>query len=94
MNIIECIEDLEDMIPPECVEDICTSGSNDEAVAWWLNHINFDMYPSDCIDILMPFGAWDRSLLLEKSNIELKEMVLWCAAWNVHDFNECEVSNG
>lgn len=76
------IQDVEDILPEDCIMEICCQGGNDCAVAEWVDYLDtFDMSVSKCKAIIQEYG-----LEIEDSSIEsLKATVLWIAAWNRYD---------
>lgn len=88
MDKIESIMDLALILPNEVVQDIARSGSNEEAVGYWLQEWNSEAH-------------WDieklRDELIEKG-VEAEELgddesvrayALWLAAHNVMDNMYC-----
>ena len=86
------ITDIEDILCDEAIEEICQSGSNDEAVRYWTNYYlhelgQKDICPFACKDMLEGYGFEGV-----ENNMEWIERAIWCAAWNVFETrNEKEV---
>ena len=76
--------DIGIQLPTDCVEEICQPGRNDEAVKRWVDKFK---YPSklQCIVVLHETGGWTLDELESNDVMELREKVLWCAAWNVFE---------
>jgi len=76
---------LEDMLSDEAIEEICQSGSNDEAVKKWTNEYLHEMgrlniCPFACKKML---EGYDFGPVEDK--MEWMERAIWCAAWNVFE---------
>lgn len=81
--------DIENILCDEAIQEICQSGSNDEAVKKWLNHYLFELgqlniCPFVCKRIVEGYGFGK----IVESNIEWMERAIWCAAWNVFETKE------
>lgn len=74
------LEDIEDILPTECVDDICQSGDNHEAVDYWLKKLHLKIKKRDCTEMLV-----DYDINLCQSVGMLRCYVLWFAAWNVFE---------
>jgi len=79
MLIATCLEDIEDALPPECIAEICTSGSNDIAVDEWLTELNISISENfDLKEVLSYYGLDTKTI----SKDDFLGYVLWIAAWN------------
>jgi hypothetical protein len=71
-------------IPEDAVAPCSCSGSNDAAVAYWVNKIQ---WPNGCEDALRnhlkEFGAWNHEQLA--NDHDNRERVLWIAAGDIFD---------
>lgn len=82
---------LEIEAPLECVKDVCTSGSNDSAVAYWVHKLRdkLELFDSNTlVKALKETGAWEDDELLDNKEANLAKW-LWLAAWNYSD-STCE----
>lgn len=73
-------------LPEACITDIATSGSNDAAVAAWVDHPDIDWSDTnpDLIRAeLKDCGCWDAEQLADDA--ENRSRILWIMAWNVAD---------
>lgn len=69
--------------PADCIESCSTSGSNDDAVEFWVSKLDFSP-PRDLMErYLGEYGAWDD--LQTASDETLAQRVLWTA---MHDIRE------
>ncbi len=80
------ITEIEDLLCNEAIEEICQSGSNDEAVKKWLNHYlhelgQLNLCPFACKKMVEGYG-FDKNV---EDKMEWMERALWCAAWNVFE---------
>lgn len=73
----------------EAVCDIAQSGANDDAVAYWVDRVEYcknllgqDQATPDAIRAeLKEYGAWDADELADdEAN---RRRIVWCAAWNI-----------
>ena len=80
------IDDIELEIPLKAVDEICQSGSNDEAVKNNLNDFILEQlkeYPKErLIQAVAAYGVED----VDKMTInEIHQYILWLGAWNIKD---------
>lgn len=88
MAKIECISELEALLPPLCIEQIALPGDNSSAVYHWLIHVQFSVLKEVAIDILAETGGWNRVELKRMVKRELKARLLWLAAHNAKENND------
>ena len=81
-SIIRSLLDLEDLLPKEAINEICTTGANDAAVEEWTKRIDFEL-DNSAINECQEYGAHDDFAALPYK--EQKEFALWCAAWNRYE---------
>lgn len=81
-DYMKTIEDIEDLLPLECVEDCARSGDNYIDCEHWLKVLDINLNRDTCIEILRPFGAWSEEELIGEPLYELNIKVLWLASWN------------
>lgn len=67
-------------LPLECIADCSAQGSVDDAVAFWLERLNFDGPAWLFREYLQKFGCWDASQLCDHQ--ENRARVLWIWACN------------
>lgn len=82
------ITEIENLLCNEAIEEICQSGSNDEAVNKWLNHYlhelgELNICPRVCKKMV---EGYDFSPV--KNKMEWMERAIWCAAWNVFEIRD------
>ena len=79
-------------LPGEAITDICQSGANDEAVAYWAPRINRYEFgeghawaptPEKLRKDLHEYGAWDSEELADDD--ANWQRVVWLAAWNIYE---------
>ncbi len=70
-------------LPPECVIDCSHQGDCDEAVNYWVDHLEFDGPAWLFREYLSGFGAWDSSDLCDHE--ENRKRVLWTWACNCRE---------
>jgi hypothetical protein len=84
----------------EAILDICHSGSNDEAVAAWVDRVrgqvekdNFRNKPDaeSIREELSGYGAWDADELADDE--QNWHRLLWCAAWDISDDEKPDCSD-
>lgn len=81
------LEEIENMLPIEAIKAICVPGKNDEAVEEWESKLNgIRLTKKQCIEILLPY--WIEKELKRDLKKQLKEKVIWLAAWNVFEREE------
>lgn len=74
------MQDIEDILPKECVDDICQYGDNQKAVDYWLKKLHLKLKKRDCTAMLV-----DYDINLCQSVGMLRCYVLWIAAWNAFE---------
>jgi hypothetical protein len=73
-------------LPAECVSDCSASGSVDDAVAYWVNKLEFDVPEPQAAKWLKEFGAWNAEELADhEANVR---RVLWQACCDIKDQGE------
>jgi hypothetical protein len=78
----------------ECVADCSASGAVDDAVAYWLKKLNFEVPRSRAIAWLLDFGAWPEETdeynkgLNDMTDDELALKVLWLACCDIKEQGE------
>lgn len=86
---------LNKRIPKACIEDCSGLGRKDEAVAYWVKKLQFNI-PRNLMkkakDYLKEFGAWDDMDIdfwaeADAIDHELSKHVLWCFCCDVADGN-------
>lgn len=81
------ITEIEDILCPEAIKEICQSGCNDAAVKKWTEYyseqiLNISSRWVDYINMLENYG-----FEITGSMQECLERSVWIAAWNVFDSN-------
>ena len=73
------IGELTKSLPADCINDCAAMGRVDDAVAYWVEALNFEEnFPADkARAYLAEFGAWERDELERMSTNELAQKVLW-----------------
>ena len=70
-------------LPPECVADCSGSGPVDDAVAFWVHHLEFDGPPWLMRQHLKGYGAWTEADLCDhQAN---RRRLLWIWACNCRE---------
>lgn len=86
---------LNKRIPKACIEDCSGPGQKDEAVAYWVEKLHFNI-PRDLMekakDYLKEFGAWDDTEIdfwaeADAIDHELSKHILWCFCCDIADGN-------
>lgn len=83
--MITTIEEIGDLLTPEQVKSICKSGNNQAAVFAVEKQTNLKISRSTLKKMVKPYGIYEHNELSKWSLIELKQRVIWLAAWNVFD---------
>jgi hypothetical protein len=83
--MITHLSQIEDILPIESTFEICTSGSNDEAVKAWNKKLKICITKTNAISLLMEYGGWSYDDLLKETLTKIKERLIWIAAWNVFE---------
>jgi len=75
-------------IPPKAVEECSTCGTNDAAIARWLNSpdITWDMSPDKIRAELAGYGSWNAEELADDQANRAR--LLWCACWDISEERE------
>lgn len=77
--------DIDD-IPEQCIKDCSSSGDVSEAVAYWLEKLNFSVDRNKAIDCLEGYGAWDREDMEQESDETIAQRILWIACTDFSEF--------
>lgn len=77
-----------DQLPPDCITDCGKGGgAKDEAVAYWLERLEFTVDRAKAIECLAGYGAWERGMLEVETDETLASRVLWLAASNFAEWD-------
>lgn len=84
MDLIE----IEEILCEEAIKEICTSGSNDEAVRKWYKIYSKEFKKMDitAVNCKKMLEGYDFEGV--KNMIEWIERAIWCAAWNCFENQE------
>ena len=75
---------LELSMPLACVEDCSARGSNDDAVAHWVQRLDWSGIDADAVrEELREYGAWDDEQL--EDDDENRARLLWLAAHGIKE---------
>ena len=75
-------------LPQECIDDCSGPGAADEPVAYWVDHLEFEVPRQGAIDWLKDFGAWTLEEMVEMTDTELARTVLWLFCGDAHESKE------
>ena len=71
-------------IPEQAIEDCSCSGSNDNALAQWVSHVNFgELSDNDIVSELEDCGAWSTEELQDRALNETR--LLWIACHSIKE---------
>ena len=74
-------------LPRACVEACAQPGDNDEACELWARKLKISYGRREIEECLAQIGAWSDSELREDSMLTLRAKLIWCASWDVLDFD-------
>ena len=77
---------LTEQLPSDCVLECSAAGAVDEAVAYWIKELDFDVPEPQAARWLKEFGAWDEEELANHD--DNVQRVLWLACCDIKENGE------
>lgn len=75
-------------LPSNAINECSSSGSVDEAVAFWVNSLNFEVDELAAKSHLSKYGAWSTDDLNAMTATRLNETILWLACCDISEGND------
>ena len=79
---------LEFELPADCINDCSHSGKCDDDVEFWQQKIELPSTRDHWIETLEGCGAWYLKDLIQMTDIELQQKIIWLAACDIADSTE------